>query len=167
MEVKPKMSKRVDGMRISTYISPECKELLTRKCQEENLGVTQCLEKIIKQNIPPLPSQERTDLERVLTLTEINQHLYIATNATYSNINQIAYALNVALKLNRNAVLTSETIIGGLTEELKSLNENIAKFRPLILQFLLILNSGNPQQQRKIQKIINRVKKKNSREFFL
>lgn len=148
-------NKKIDGLRISAFVDEECKKIIQTRTKEMDVSTTFFLETLIKESL-----YKQTDLERVFKLTELNQDLYIATNATYSNINQIAFALNVALKFNAKEVLTSKDIMINLDKELREINTHTRRLRMLFLEFLSVLNSGNPEKATKFKKALYRLKKK-------
>lgn len=151
-------NKKIDGLRISTYVDEECKKIINSKLKENNATLTLFLETLIKKSL-----FEESDVDKIYNLTKLNQELYIATNSTYSNLNQIAFALNVALKFNTQEMLSSEDIIKRLVKELRDVNVNIKKLRLLFLQFLCVLNSGNPEQAQRYKQSIYRLQKKTSK----
>lgn len=151
-------NKKIDGLRISTYVDEECKKIINSKLKENNATLTLFLETLIKKSL-----FEESDVDKIYNLTKLNQELYIATNSTYSNLNQIAFALNVALKFNTQEMLSSEDTIKRLVKELRDVNVNIKKLRLLFLQFLCVLNSGNPEQAQRYKQSIYRLQKKTSK----
>ena len=151
-------NKKIDGLRISTYVDEECKKIINSKLKENNATLTLFLETLIKKSL-----FEESDVDKIYNLTKLNQELYIATNSTYSNLNQIAFALNVALKFNTQEMLSSEDTIKRLVKELRDVNVNIKKLRLLFLQFLCVLNSGNPEQAKRYKQSIYRLQKKTSK----
>lgn len=151
-------NKKIDGLRISTYVDEECKKIINSKLKENNATLTLFLETLIKKSL-----FEESDVDKIYKLTKLNQELYIATNSTYSNLNQIAFALNVALKFNTQEMLSSEETIKRLIKELRDVNVNIKKLRLLFLQFLCVLNSGNPEQAQRYKQSIYRLQKKTSK----
>lgn len=155
MMYEPKSNKRIDGMRISTFVDSDCKKIIEAKTKSLDLSITAFLEGLIKNS-----ALKESDLERIFKLTELNQDLYVSTNATFSNINQIAFALNTALKFEAKEVLSNHDIMKNLTKELKDLNFCIREMRILFLEFLFMLNSGDPTKAQKYKNALKNIQRK-------
>ncbi|PAF53015.1 hypothetical protein BKH42_08145 [Helicobacter sp. 13S00482-2] len=152
-----KLPKTERGKKLFFVLDAKAYESLKTECKNKSLTMTKFLEKIILEK-----SQENQEnISKVFSLTKLNKSLYDGTNATYSNINQIAHSINTFKILNENNldILMQTEFLQKIMDSFIDLNNDIQNFRILILEFLLILEDNGVQGK----KIRNKLKKYQSK----
>ncbi|PAF42168.1 hypothetical protein [Helicobacter sp. 11S03491-1] len=149
-EFKPKTER---GKKLYFVLDLKAYESLKTECKNKSLSMTKFLEKIILEKSQD--SQER--ISKIFSLTKLNKELYDGTNATYSNINQIAYCINTFKILNDGKIddLLKLDFLEKILESFNTLNNDIQNLRILILELLLILENNGIENR----KIRNKLKK--------
>lgn len=164
-EIKQKMdnskkSKLIDGKNLHFILDIKAYENLKNKSKENSLTMTKFLEKMLLEKT----QENQENISRVFALTKLNKELYEGTNATYSNINQIAYSLNIEKLLNGGSIDDAIKIdLNNISTSLQNLSNDIQNLRILILEFLLILDSNTLEGKKvkaKLQKYKNKFKSK-------
>lgn len=151
-----KKNKLFDGKKIYFVLEPKAYESLKNNSKEKSLTMTKFLEKILLEK----SCENEESISRVFALTKLNKGLYEGTNATYSNINQIAYSLNIQKLLNGgNLDELTRIDLNNISTSLQNLSSDIQNLRILILEFLLILD-GNSTDSKKVKAKLQKYKNK-------
>lgn len=162
-----KKSKLIDGKNLHFILDIKAYENLKNKSKESSLTMTKFLEKMLLEKT----QENQEKISRIFALTKLNKGLYEGTNATYSNINQIAYLLNVQKLLNGGEIDDLSKInLNNITSQLKTLCNDITSLRILILEFLLILDNNGSEAKKiknKLQKYKNAMKNEDEKHFNL
>ncbi|MDO7253069.1 hypothetical protein [Helicobacter cappadocius] len=158
-----KKHKLIDGKKIFFVLDPKAYESLKNNSKENSLTMTKFLEKMLLEK-----SQENNEnVSRIFALTKLNKGLYEGTNATYSNINQIAYSLNIQKLLDGGEINDLSKIdLKNISVQLQNLCNDITSLRILILEFLLILDNNGIETKKiknKLQKYKNQIKKEDQK----
>lgn len=162
-----KKSKLIDGKNLHFILDIKAYENLKNKSKENSLTMTKFLEKMLLEK-----TQENEEkISRIFALTKLNKGLYEGTNATYSNINQIAYLLNVQKLLDGGEIDDLSKIdLNNISFQLKNLCNDITNLRILILEFLLILDNNGSEAKKiknKLQKYKNQIKNEDEKHLNL
>lgn len=162
-----KKSKLIDGKNLHFILDIKAYENLKNKSKENSLTMTKFLEKMLLEK-----TQENEEKNsRIFALTKLNKGLYEGTNATYSNINQIAYLLNVQKLLDGGEIDDLSKIdLNNISFQLKNLCNDITNLRILILEFLLILDNNGSEAKKiknKLQKYKNQIKNEDEKHLNL
>lgn len=151
-----KKSKLIDGKNLHFILDIKAYENLKNKSKENSLTMTKFLEKMLLEK----NQENQENISRVFALTKLNKGLYEGTNATYSNINQIAYSLNIQKLLNGGNIDDVIKIdLNNISTSLQNLSNDIQNLRILILEFLLILD-GNTLETKKVKAKLQKYKNK-------
>lgn len=157
MDSNLKVPKSERGKKLYFVLDSKAYEQLKIECKNKSLTMTKFLEQIILEK----SGENQESISKVFSLTKINKELYDGTNATYSNINQIAHSINMFKMLNDGKIddLLQADFLKKILDNFSSLNNDIQNLRVLILEFLLILESNGIENK----KIKNKLKKYQSK----
>lgn len=157
MDSNLKVPKSERGKKLYFVLDSKAYEQLKIECKNKSLTMTKFLEQIILEK----SGENQESISKVFSLTKINKELYDGTNATYSNINQIAHSINMFKMLNDGKIddLLQADFLKKILDNFSSLNNDIQNLRVLILEFLLILESNGIENK----KIRNKLKKYRSK----
>ena len=124
--------KQITGKRTHLILSIEAYKAL--QSQMNNLGL-QNTTKYIESLLLLAQTQdiEKTDkiLDKLINLINFNKKLYMDLNATFSNINQIAYKLNLAF-LNNELDSVANTLQDEIKTALAQTKEDLADLRIIV-----------------------------------
>lgn len=158
-----KKSKLIDGKNLHFILDIKAYENLKNKSKENSLTMRKFLEKMLLEKT----EENQEKISRIFSLTKLNKELYEGTNATYSNINQIAYSLNIQKLLDGGEINDLTKIdLRNISNQIQNLCNDITSLRILILEFLLILDSNGAEAKKiknKLQKYKNQIKNENQK----
>lgn len=139
-----KKNKLIDGQRLTLVISEDCKKILNTKLKEQKgqLTITSYIESLILRD-----KNTQKDIDKVFSLALLNKDLYFSTNATFSNLNQIAHGLNLAKIFDIDNIKNDKERLTRLLNALEESNHNVKQLRLLTLEMLLTLQSGGERRQ--------------------
>ncbi|PAF49439.1 hypothetical protein BKH41_01880 [Helicobacter sp. 12S02232-10] len=143
-----KISKSVSGKRTNFILDLESYKNLKDKSKEKNLTMTKFLETLLKEK----GSQNALGIAKITALTNLNQKFYTDLNTTFSNLNQIAYNLNLDKFLETSRI--DNVFLKNIADELIVTRIALQELRLLTLEFLLYLEIDN----KKYKQIQNRIK---------
>lgn len=160
-----KKNKLIDGKNLHLILNIKAYEELKNKSKENSLTMTKFLEKMLLEKT----KENQEKISRIFSLTKLNKELYEGTNATYSNINQIAYSLNVQKLLDGGEISDPSKIdLKNISNQIQNLCNDVTSLRILILEFLLILDSNGSEAKKiknKLQKYKKQIKNQNQKIF--
>lgn len=158
-----KKRKFIDGKNLHFILDIKAYKNLKNKSKENSLTMTKFLEKMLLEKT----EENQEKISRIFSLTKLNKGLYEGTNATYSNINQIAYSLNIQKLLDGGEISDPNKIdLRNISNQIQTLCIDITSLRILILEFLLILDSNGAEAKKiknKLQKYKNQIKNENQK----
>lgn len=158
-----KITKTNQGKKLFFVLDSKAYESLKNNSKDKSLTMTKFLEKMLLER----SKENQENVSRIFALAKLNQGLYEGTNATYSNINQIAYALNIQKLLSGGKIDDLSTIdLKNISYRLNNLSNDIQNLRILILEFLLILDSNGAEAKKiknRLQKHKNKLEQKNQK----
>lgn len=132
--------KQITGKRTHLILSIEAYKAL--QSQMNNLGL-QNTTKYIESLLLLAQTQdiEKTDkiLDKLINLINFNKKLYMDLNATFSNINQIAYKLNLAF-LNNELDSVANTLQDEIKTALAQTKEDLADLRIIVKNLIYSLD---------------------------
>ena len=136
--------KNITGKRINLVISKDTYKAL--QAQRKDMKMTPFIEQLILNTDPNtliLTQNQNALLDKFNALINFNKKLFIDVNATFSNVNQIAYRLNIAnlsedeeeleiLIQNKDFQTETKQILIDTKEEIQSLKSFIKTFISLL-----------------------------------
>lgn len=136
--------KNITGKRINLVISKDTYKAL--QAQRKDMKMTPFIEQLILNTDPNtliLTQNQNALLDKFNALINFNKKLFIDVNATFSNVNQIAYRLNIAnlsedeeeleiLIQNKDFQTETKQILIDTKEEIQSLKSLIKTFISLL-----------------------------------
>lgn len=141
-------NKTLSGKRMNLLLSSESYKILKKYQEKYNTTATSYIEYLITHQdsefIKDCLNKKQELSQKISHIINFNKKLYLDLNATFSNINQIAYALNLA-KLQQNQEL--ENLINNAEfqqDVLKALGTNkeeLLNLRTLLKHFLELLET--------------------------
>lgn len=152
-------NKLQEGKRLNIVISALANEALQQHIQQTQKKTTRIIEELL-ETLPH--SRGEKVLSQAAALIQMNEKLYQDTNATLSNLNQIAHHLNLAELLDfKNHILNQEFLEKNLLA-LKRNAQLLQDLRILILQLQILLekNFGKISRVHSIEKKYTRYLKK-------
>lgn len=157
MDSNLKVPKSERGKKLYFVLDSKAYEQLKIECKNKSLTMTKFLEQIILEK----SEENQESISKIFSIIKLNKELYDGTNATYSNINQIAYSINTFKMFNDGKIddLMQADFLKKILDNFSSLNNDIQNLRVLILEFLLILESNGIENK----KIRNKLKKYQSK----
>ncbi|PAF48811.1 hypothetical protein BKH41_04065 [Helicobacter sp. 12S02232-10] len=153
-----KTSRLVARKQTKFILDLESYQNLKKQSRENNLTMTKFLETLLKEK----SLQNSSGITKIIALTNFNQKFYMDLNTTFSNLNQIAYNLNLDKFLEESKI--DNAFLKNIADELITTKTALQDLRLLTLKFLLYLEIDN-KKQKKIQKRIETYKEKYEKEM--
>lgn len=134
-----KKNKLIDGKRLNIVIDTLASKVLEKKVAETGI----CATKIIEQLLKTMPDGlGGITVQRVNDMMRFQKKFYLDLNATFNNLNQIAYHLNLAELMHFKEEVLNNELLENTLKQIQTNCDYLQELRILILQFQIILENA-------------------------
>lgn len=153
----PKSSKLINGKKITLVLNQQASQALDFEMKKTKKGITEIVEKALLLKSEGLSEEI---FEKIVIYMRIHNKVYNNLNATFSNINQIAYHLNLENFLGTKKI--DDNLLKKTLKELKDSSAFLSELRVLILKVHILLTDtfGTKEEKNILEKKFYRFLKK-------
>ena len=132
-----KTNKIIEGKRVNIVLDSASSKILEDYMDSKKITATKIIEDAIKRMPDGLSMKV---IEKITTIMRLNDQTYKQANATFSNLNQIAYHLNLAKVYDKETnLLKDNEMVQELSEVINLTSKYVQDLRVLVLQMQVIL----------------------------
>lgn len=147
-------SKYITGKRLNILISKDAYKALEK--QKKQINITRYIEHLLikadenPESIAQSFDEQNKYLDQITQLINFNKKLYLDINATFSNLNQIAYRLNLANLNDPNelkALADNKEFLLDTKQNLIDTKEEVISLKELLKTFLKTMERAKKNAQ--------------------
>ncbi|MCE3037692.1 hypothetical protein [Helicobacter anatolicus] len=154
------MSKKINGKNLHIVLDENSKKILEEMAKQQNKSYTAIIQELIKFNNETKNSYV---FVKMVELISFNKKKYKDLNATFNNINQIAYHIN-SFKKSRHfqEEIFNTSFFTHINQEIKNCRDLLEDIRILVLKNLILLenNFGKKQKGVEFSRVYNKFLKR-------